>query len=115
MLSGRRYLGLQIVELKPGGLVIKSVIDDSPAKRAGLKENDRLVACNNVDLKKASAKDFKEVLARARSTGTLFMIIQRRGAYRKVDVRLEPYPKEQIDKIIAQHLLQSHTATAGGQ
>lgn len=114
MLSGRRYLGLQIVELKPG-LVIKAVIDESPAKRAGLKENDRLIACNGIDLKRATAREFKQVLANARSTGTIFMIIQRRGALRKVELRLEPYPKEQVDRIIAQHLVQSHPATAGGQ
>lgn len=114
MLSGRRYLGLQIVELKPG-LVVKSVIADSPAERAGMKENDRLIGCNGVDLKRATAREFKQVLASARSTGTIFMIIQRRGAFKKIELRLEPYPKDQIDRIIAQHLMQSHPATAGGQ
>ena len=114
MLSGRRYLGLQIVELKPG-LVVKSVIADSPAERAGMKENDRLIGCNGVDLKRATAREFKQVLANARTTGTIFMIIQRRGALKKIELRLEPYPKEQIDRIVAQHLMQSHPATAGGQ
>ena len=33
MLGGRRYLGIQVVELKPG-LVIKSVLPDSPAARS---------------------------------------------------------------------------------
>lgn len=114
MLSGRRYLGLQIVELKPG-LVVKTVIDDSPAQRAGMKENDRLIGCNGVNLKKATAREFKQVLASASATGTIFMIIQRRGALKKIELRLEPYPKEQVDRIIAQHLIQSHPATAGGQ
>lgn len=114
MLSGRRYLGLQLVELKPG-LVVKAVINDSPAKRAGLKENDRLIGCNGIDLRRSTAREFKQVLANARTTGTLFMIIQRRGALRKIEVRLEPYSKDQLDKIIAQHLTQSHAATAGGQ
>ena len=40
------------------------------------------------------------------------MIVQRAGNYRKFDVRLEPYSKVQIDKIIQQHLQKYHTAVA---
>ncbi|HET7433964.1 MAG TPA: PDZ domain-containing protein [Thermoanaerobaculia bacterium] len=114
MLSGRRYLGVQLVELKPG-LVIKSVIGNSPASRAGLRENDRLVAVNGHSVTLASAREFKQILADARMTGVLFVIVQRRGAYKKVEVKLEPYSKEQIDKIINAHLTRNHPATAGGQ
>ncbi len=45
MLSGRRYLGLDIVEIKPG-LVIKAVHPDSPASRADFHDGDRLIAVN---------------------------------------------------------------------
>lgn len=114
MLSGRRYLGVQLVELKPG-LVIKSVINSSPASRAGLKENDRLIAVNGRSVTLASAREFKQILAEARVTGLLWLIVQRRGAYKKIEVRLEPYTKEQIDKIINAHLTRNHQATAGGQ
>ncbi|HEX9981770.1 MAG TPA: PDZ domain-containing protein [Thermoanaerobaculia bacterium] len=115
MLTGRRYLGVQIVELKPG-LVIKSVVVNSPAARAGLRENDRLIGVNGRSLAQASAREFKELLAKAKETGRLWMIVQRRGAYRKIEVRLEPYTQEQIQKIVAQHLAQAHTTpptTAG--
>lgn len=115
MLTGRRYLGLQIVELRPG-LVIKSVVANSPAARAGLKANDRLIAVNGRTLAEATAPEFKQLLANAKETGRLWMIVQRRGAYRKIEVRLEPYTKEQISKIVAQHLAQAHTVqpnTAG--
>lgn len=114
MLSGRRYLGATIVDLKPG-IVIKAVIADSPAARAGLRAGDRFIAVNGHALDQASASDFKEALAEARQTGKLWMIIQRRGAYMKVEGRLEPYPAEYVNKVISAHLQQSHTATAGGQ
>ncbi len=114
MLSGRRYLGIQVVEGKLG-LVIKAVLPDSPASRADLKPGDRLVAINGRWIGKATASDFKGMLADARPTGTLWLIVQRSGAFRKVETRLEPYPKEYVEKVIAVHLAQSHTATAGAQ
>jgi predicted metalloprotease with PDZ domain len=111
MLTGRRYLGLSVVNLKPG-IVVKSVVADSPAERARFKAGDRLIAVNGLDMTGATVDDFKRVLASARDVGTLWVIIQRRGAYQGISVRLEPYTKAQIDKIIATHLAQSHTATA---
>ncbi len=111
MLTGRRYLGLSIVDLKPG-IVVKSVVPDSPAERARFKAGDRLIAVNGHPMTESNVQDFKRVLASVQNVGTLWVIVQRRGAYQRIDVRLEPYTKEQIDKIVAQHLAQSHQATA---
>ncbi|HEX6177408.1 MAG TPA: PDZ domain-containing protein [Thermoanaerobaculia bacterium] len=114
MLGGRRYLGVQVVELKPG-LVIKTVLPDSPASRVALKAGDRLIAVNGKSLSQANASNFKQYLAEAKETGKILLIVQRRGAYRRIEVRLEPYPEEYIEKVITGHLSQSHTATAGAQ
>ena len=35
-----------------------------------------------------------------------------RRILKKIDVRLEPYPKAQIDKIVAQHLAEAHSVIA---
>lgn len=110
MLSGRRYHGVTVEERKPG-LVVKAVTEKSPAWRAGLRTGDRLVAANGKSLTQASPRDFKQIVAEARQNGRLGIIIRRNGAYRKVEVRLEPYTKEQMDKIIAGHLA-AHTSTA---
>lgn len=107
MLTGKRYLGVQIDEVNPG-LIIKVVVPDSPAERADLREGDRLIAVNGHYTTTATIRDFKQIMEGARS---LFLIVQRHGMYKKVDVRLEPYSEAQIEKIIAQHLAQSHTAT----
>lgn len=111
-LAGRRYLGIQVVEIEPG-LVIKAVLANSPAERGQLKPGDRLVALNGHSLNRAKASYFKQLLAEAGNPGTLWIIVQRRGALRKIDARLEPYPEEYIEKVIAAHLAQGHTATAG--
>lgn len=112
MLSGRRYFGATIEDRNPG-LVIKSVHPNSPAARAGLLPGDRLIAVNGKSLTQSTGREFKQLIADARSTGRLWMIISRRGAYSKVEAYLQPYSKEQMQKIIAAHLSQSHPSTAG--
>jgi predicted metalloprotease with PDZ domain len=111
-LSGRRFLGATIRERNPG-LVVESVNPGGPAERAGMQAGDRLITCNSKSLTSASPRDFKQILADARETGRLRMIVWRRGVYKRIEARLEPYSKEQIDKIIAAHLAQSHPTSAG--
>jgi S1-C subfamily serine protease len=113
MLSGCRFLGMTVEERNPG-LVISKIVPQSPAARGGLRVGDRLIAVNGKSLTNSSPRDFKQIVADARSTCRLWMIVSRSGAYTKVEARLEPYSKEQIEKIIAAHLSQSHTSTAGG-
>jgi predicted metalloprotease with PDZ domain len=110
-LGGRRFLGATITEKK--GLVVQAVTPNGPAERAGLQAGDRLIACNFKSLTSASPREFKQILADARQNGTLRIIVWRRGAYKTIVARLEPYTKEQIDKIITQHLSQSHPSSAG--
>jgi predicted metalloprotease with PDZ domain len=105
--SGRRYLGAKIKELEPG-IIIESVIDDGPAARADLKPGDRLMSVNGHPTVEANIQDFKQILFSAKATGVLWVIVLRQGALKKVDVRLEPYTKAQIDKMVAQHLAQAH-------
>jgi C-terminal processing protease CtpA/Prc len=105
--SGRRYLGASIQELNPG-IRVKAVIEDGPAERADLRPGDRLMAINGHGTRSASIKDFKQLLYDAKETGVLWVIVQRDGILKKIEVRLEPYTKAQIDKMVAQHLAQFH-------
>ncbi len=107
MLSGRRYLGVQIIELNPG-LSIKSVVEDGPAERGDLRAGDRLMAVNGKSTKDSTIGDFKQILSEASKTGRLFIIVQRRGILKAIDARMETYTKAQIDKIVAQHLAEAH-------
>lgn len=110
MLGGRRYHGASIEERKPG-LFVKAVIEGSPASRGGLVVGDRLIAVNGKSVTRATQRDFKQLVAEARRTGILKVIVMRTGTYRRLDIRLEPYTKEQMDKIIAGHLA-THSASA---
>jgi S1-C subfamily serine protease len=111
MMSGRRFLGLTVTEVNPG-LIVSGVVKGSPAERSGFRVADKLIYVNGKSLEKARIRDFKQVAAENRQTGRLWIIVLRGGAYRKIEVRLEPYSKQQVDKIIAQHLAQSHTASS---
>jgi len=113
MLSGRRFFGATVDNRNPG-LYVKSVIPNSPAARADLRPGDRLIAINGKSLTHASGREFKQVIAEARETGKLWIIISRRNVFMKLDAKLEPYTKEQIQKIIGVHLSQTHPTTAGG-
>lgn len=112
MLSGRRYLGATIDDRNPG-LVVKSVHENGPAAREGLKPGDRLIALNGHSLTQATAREFKQYLADARETGRLFMIVSRRNAYKSLQIRLEPYTKEQVAKIISAHMSRGHSTRGG--
>lgn len=112
MLGGRRYHGAIMEERKPG-LFVKAVTENSPAWRAGLRVGDRLIAVNGKSVTNATNREFKQIIAGARESGRVMMIVWRRGAYSRITFRLEPYTKEQMDKIIAGHLTSHSTSTAG--
>jgi predicted metalloprotease with PDZ domain len=114
MLSGRRYLGAQIIDGNPG-VVIKSINNDGPAVHADLLSGDRIIAVNGHSLMYGTVREYKSITAEVKdSGGMLFMIVARHGAYHKVEVRLWPFPKAQVEKIIAAHLATSHGGTAAG-
>lgn len=114
MLSGRRYLGAQIVDLNPG-VGIKSVNNDGPASHVDLQQGDRIIAINGKSLMYGSTPQYKAIIAEVKDNGgMLYMIIERHGMYRKVEVRLQPIPKAQVEKIIAAHLAKSHGGPAAG-
>ena len=111
-LGGKRFLGATIRDRNPG-LMVEALTPGGPAARAGLRVGDRLITCNSKTLTSATPREFKQILADARESGKLRMIVWRRGRYEVVDAKLEPYTKEQIEKIIAGHLQQSHPSAAG--
>ena len=112
MLAGRLYLGVELAELAPG-IGVKSVVPDSPAEHGDMKPGDKLVAVNGHRTTEASIKDFKQILDEVgRTHRHLWMLVQRRGAFKKIDVMMEPYSKAQIERIVTQHLTEAHSVAS---
>ncbi len=109
MLAGRLYLGVML-EQELHGLMVKSVVPDSPADHGDMRTGDKLIAVNGHRATEATIKDFKLILDEVGKTHRhLWMLVQRRGAFRKIDVMMEPYSKAQIERIVAQHLAEAHS------
>jgi predicted metalloprotease with PDZ domain len=114
MLTGRLYLGIEVEE-KTFGLTVKTVVPESPAWRADFETGDRLMSVNGSVTSQASIKEFKQIITQLLdkpNVGRLSFIVQRQGILKKLDAHPEPYSRAQIDKIVAQHLLEAHTVTA---
>jgi hypothetical protein len=79
------YLGIGI-DPKPDGPVASHVDDASPAKKAGVKEGDRLVAWNGAPLPDANA--WNEQLSKAKIGDKIELTIERKGKRQKITVTL---------------------------
>lgn len=110
MLSGQRYLGASFTDLLPG-LGVKSVAAGGPAERAGVKVGDRIIAINERWTRDVTVRDFKQkMMGNVLRAGRVTLLVQRSGEFRRITVRLEPYTRAQIERIVAGHVEQSHMA-----
>ena len=109
MLGGRTYLGVKFGESR-WGIVITSVVSESPAALSGLRNGDRVYALNGKDASKLTISEFKALLNQAKGTGRVSFGIVRAGQVLRITTRLEVMSKEQVDKVVAAHLKEAHDA-----
>lgn len=116
MLEGRRYLGV-VFEENRHGIIIRKVVEDSPADHGGFLKDDLIVAINGRSMSRADAKRFKKVLqeAREKQDGLLSVVVSRYGQVRRIRARLGEMPEAQIDEVVARHLREAHGESANGQ
>ena len=75
----------------------------------------RSATVNGSVTSQASIKQFKQIvnqILEKPQAGRIYIIVQREGILKKLDAHPAPYSRAQIDKIVAQHLLEAHTVTA---
>lgn len=115
MLAGKTYLGVKLGESR-WGVVVTSVVPESPAALAGLLAGDRIYSVNGVDSSKADVAEFKRMLARAKNTGRISFGVVRAGTVLRVNTRLERMSREQVDKVVVTHFRSAHQleGPAGG-
>lgn len=78
------------------GLLVQSVLDDSPAAAAGLREGDLLVAADDDELH--SITTLNHALAAARRSGGLQLCVERGGRDQNITVAL-PHPERPATRL----------------
>ncbi|HEU5162674.1 MAG TPA: PDZ domain-containing protein [Thermoanaerobaculia bacterium] len=116
MLGGRRYLGVRFEKTRYG-IMIRSVVEGSPAEAAGFLRDDLIVSVNGRNVTRIEIKELKELFRqKAGRDGTLTFVVTRYGQIRRLHAKLGAMPKAAIDKIVEAHLRDAHGgATSQGQ
>ena len=94
VISGRRatrkggvWTGLVLGE-RNGELVVESVVEGSPAARAGVKADDVILEADGKEVK--TTEQFEKILEGKSPGETLKLMIRRRGWVRPFSLKLEP-------------------------
>lgn len=116
MLGGRRYLGVRFEKTR-FGIIIRSVVEGSPADAAGFLADDLIISVNGRNVGRVEIRELKEIFRQAGGKdGKLTFLVTRYGQIRRVQARLGTMPKEAIDRIVAAHMQEGHgTSSAAAQ
>jgi thiol-disulfide isomerase/thioredoxin len=93
--SGTGWLGVELAAPPEGeiGVLVRGVVPDSPAQRAGLMTGDRLTSIEGQHV--ARPGDVIAIVKAHRAGDRLGLVLRRGGAERLFSVTLEPLPNEE--------------------
>lgn len=90
--DAKGYLGVAIGTSDKGGLDIKSLQDESPAMKAGLKENDRIIKMNGEAV--GSLQEFVEKIRKTKPGTEIKLLIVRDADEKEIKVKVGVAPKD---------------------
>ena len=106
-LTGKKFLGVIFYDSEKG-ILIKSVVPDSPADAAGLRSGDLVVEVNGQNTSNGNVKLFKKLIEGSREKGIVDMKVRRGATKVDVEAKLTDISEEQIQQIIAEHMKAAH-------
>ncbi len=89
--DAKGWLGVAIKLSDNGGVNVQSLIDDSPAMKAGLKENDRIVKINGEAVE--SLQDFVDKIGKFKPGTEIKLLIVRDTDEKTIKVKLGKSPE----------------------
>lgn len=92
-------------------LLVKNVLEGSPAAAAGLRSGDVLVSLNGAQLATASEADLKTARAEWKPGQQVKYTIQRDGKSQEIPLTLGAWPADMLAKTVGKHMLE-HAANA---
>jgi predicted metalloprotease with PDZ domain len=102
----RGWVGLELESAETGELTITKVEPDSPAKAAGLREGDKLVALNGIRFSEENKEAMKAAQAKMTIGATVTYTVDRGGKNLDVDVTLQKIPDDVMAKWVGRHMLE---------
>lgn len=87
-------IGISFVPYR-GGYVINRVIANTPAERAGLWKNDRIIAVDNIAIKDLAIKDVREML-RGKRGSTTNLTVERNGEPLTFYIKRDEIPSKSV-------------------
>lgn len=92
-------------------LLVKNVLEGSPAAAAGLRAGDLMVALNGVKLEGASDADLKKARAEWKPGQQVQYTVVRDGKSQDLTLTLGSWPADMLAKTVGKHMLE-HAASA---
>lgn len=91
--DAKGYLGVSVRLSDNGGVAVQSLQDESPAMKAGLKENDRIIKVNGEAVE--SLKGFVEKIGSFKPDTEIKLLIVRDTDEKEIKVKLGARPEDQ--------------------
>ncbi len=111
-LRAQGWVGIEAEHGKDGSVTILSVVDGSPADRAGLREGDVLVAMNGITLAEENYPEIKALRAELTVGSDIQYTIVRGGSKKKLEMTLAEIPDNVLASWIGKHMVQDHITVA---
>jgi C-terminal processing protease CtpA/Prc len=100
------WVGLELDKDDDGVMVVRRVVNGSPAETAGFREGDVLVALQGIRFGDESKLDSLKAVKKSMVPGKqVTYTVRRSGVETKVNVTLAPLPQEVLAQWIGSHML----------
>ena len=101
------WVGIEYqAEEATGRVVVQRVVPGSPAEKAGLREDDILIAMDGVEIKKENEKRLAEIRKTWKPGKSVQYTIRRDGEAKKIDIVLGNWPADLLARYLGEHMLE---------
>jgi S1-C subfamily serine protease len=113
--KNRGWVGLEYERDATGALLVKRIVDGSPAQGAGLRAGDKLIGVNGVKFSEADEEALHKALGDWTPGKKIVYLVDRNGAEKNIEIILAKPPEEVIAQWIGMHMLEAHVTTNTAQ
>ena len=108
-LKNKGWVGIEFDKQESGALLIKHVVENSPAEQAGLREGDVLLAVNGVKYGTEDKDKWHKVKKSWTPGSTINYTVKRSGGKKDVAVTLGTVPEDVLYAWLGEHMMQHAT------